>query len=54
MRKFTQTTNVGLGPRLKKAFKDVGLGVALIGFALTGILWNEGSSVKEARALSCP
>ncbi|WP_417271711.1 TMEM43 family protein [Celeribacter sp.] len=51
MKKFTQTTNVEFGPRVKKAFKDVGLGVALIGFALMGIFWNEGNSVKEVRAL---
>ncbi|WP_417812413.1 TMEM43 family protein [Thalassospira alkalitolerans] len=51
MKNFTQTTNVEFGPRVKKAFKDVGLGVALIGFALMGIFWNEGNSVKEVRAL---
>lgn len=51
MRKLTQTFHVGLGQRAKKAFKDVGLGVAFIGFALMGIFWNEGNSVKVARAL---
>ena len=51
MSKLTQTFHVGLGQRIKKAFKDVGLGVAFIGFALMGIFWNEGNSVKVARAL---
>ncbi len=37
MSKLTQTTHVELGSRVKKALKDVGLGVAFIGFALMGL-----------------
>ncbi|MFG6498624.1 hypothetical protein ACGYK1_07265 [Sulfitobacter sp. 1A13191] len=36
MSKLTRTAHVELGSRVKEALKDVGLGVAFIGFALLG------------------
>lgn len=52
MSNFTETTRVGFGARIKNAVKGIGLGVAFIGISISGIFWNEGNSVRTARALS--
>lgn len=52
MSNFTETTRIGFGVRIKNAVKGIGLGIAFIGVSVSGIFWNEGNSVRTARALS--
>lgn len=52
MSNFTETTRVGFGARIKNAIKGIGIGIALIGISVSGIFWNEGNSVRTARALT--
>lgn len=52
MSNFTETTRVGFGARIKNAIKGIGLGIAFIGISVSGIFWNEGNSVRTARALT--
>ena len=52
MPNFTETTRVGFGARIKNAIKGIGLGIAFIGISVSGIFWNEGNSVRTARALT--
>lgn len=52
MSRLIETTRVGFGARIKNAIKGIGLGVAFIGISVSGIFWNEGNSVRTARALT--
>lgn len=52
MSNFTETTRVSFGARIKNAIKGIGLGIAFIGISVSGIFWNEGNSVRTARALT--
>ena len=52
MSHFTETTQVGFFARLKNAIKGIGLGVGFICIAVYFLFWNEGNSVRTARALS--
>lgn len=52
MSHFTETTQVGFFARLKNALKGIGLGISFIGIAVYFLFWNEGNSVRTARALA--
>ncbi|MGV6811559.1 MAG: TMEM43 family protein [Brevirhabdus sp.] len=52
MPQFTETTQVGFFARLKNAIKGIGLGISFIGIAVYFLFWNEGNSVRTARALA--
>ncbi|WP_417250627.1 TMEM43 family protein [Celeribacter sp.] len=52
MSQFTETTRVGFFARLKNAFKGIGIGIGFICIAVYFLFWNEGNSVRAARALT--
>ena len=49
---FTEVTTQSWGSRLGGSFKGILAGFALVGLACWLLFWNEGRSVRRARALS--